>query len=74
MSSTPVTTPQAAKGRLAARSRYLPANDPQIAEARRDLAAAKIDAFVERALEKAPPLTDEQAERIAHRLRGGDDV
>lgn len=72
MSSNLATTPQAAKGRLAARTRYLHADDPRITDARRDLAAAKIDSFVERALKKAPPLTDEQAERIARRLRGGD--
>ena len=37
-----------------------------------DLAALTLEEHVERALAKAPPLSDEQAERIARRLRGGE--
>lgn len=45
--------------------------DPeQIAEARRTLAAAKLEAYVSRVLAEAPPLTPAQSSRIASMLRG----
>lgn len=43
----------------------------KIAEARRDLAAAKLQAYVEKIVSEAPPLTPEQSERIAVLLRPG---
>lgn len=49
--------------------------DPErIAAARGDLTAAKIQAFIEKTLADAPPLTDEQRQRIARLLtvEGGD--
>lgn len=61
-----------ARSRVAGLSRDRSSSDPVYLDARRSLAAATIEDAVERALAKAPPLTDEQAERIAHRLRGGD--
>jgi len=40
--------------------------DPaKIAEARRDLAAAKLQAYVEKVVSEAPPLTTEQKTRLA---------
>ncbi|MFC5998282.1 hypothetical protein ACFP6A_06025 [Quadrisphaera sp. GCM10027208] len=46
--------------------------DPQaIAEASRDHAAAKIETFIERTLAAAPPLTDEQRDKLALLLRAG---
>ncbi|MDP9692712.1 UNVERIFIED_ORG: hypothetical protein J2X79_000241 [Arthrobacter globiformis] len=38
-------------------------------DARRDLAAAKLAQYVERVVAEAPPLTDEQVNRIARLLR-----
>jgi len=47
-------------------------NDPEkIAEARGDLNAAKIQAFIEKTLADAPPLTAEQRKRLARLLSGG---
>lgn len=37
----------------------------QLLETRRDLAAAKLEDYVARVVEAAPPLTDEQRQRIA---------
>lgn len=57
-----------AKSRLGVASRR---HDPEeIAEARRDLAAAKLAQYVERVVAEAPPLSPEQADRIAALLRG----
>ncbi len=45
--------------------------DPEVlAEHRRDLAEEQIAFAIDRALSKAPPLTDEQCDRLAARLRG----
>ncbi|MFD1210966.1 hypothetical protein ACFQ36_02785 [Arthrobacter sp. GCM10027362] len=40
-----------------------------IAEARRDLAAANLEAYIQRTVAEAPPLTQEQLDRIATLLR-----
>lgn len=46
--------------------------DPEkIAEARRALAAAKIEAAIEKAVASAPPLTAAQRDRLASLLRPG---
>lgn len=62
-------TPTRARSLLATSHRR---NDPPavIADRRRDLAAANIAAAIDRALSTAPPLSDEQAEALAARLRG----
>lgn len=58
--------------RLSALERYREPDDPAITEAKRDHAAARIEAAIERNLAAAPPLTDEQAARLAVILaRGG---
>lgn len=49
--------------------------DPlKIRNARRDLAAAKLEIYVAKVVAQAPPLTDDQANKIASLLRpyGGD--
>lgn len=46
--------------------------ETKLKAARRDLAAAQIERSIERALATAPPLSDEQVERISARLRGVD--
>lgn len=46
--------------------------DPeQIAEARREHVAAQIEAYIERVVAEAPPLTDAQRSRLATLLNGG---
>lgn len=44
---------------------------PNQAETSRALAAAKLAAYIERVVDQAPPLTDEQIDRLALLLRGG---
>jgi ABC-type branched-subunit amino acid transport system substrate-binding protein len=64
MSATPVQVATAAVAR-AARAR-----DPEaLADARRTLTAAMAEQAIRRALAAAPPLTDEQRERLAALLR-----
>ena len=61
-----------ARSRVAILSQTSVSSTPeQIAEARRDLRAAKLAAAVEKALAEAPPLTDEQAQNIAALLLTG---
>ena len=46
-----------------------PKDDPELLTARRDLKAAKLEEYVARVVATAPPLTDDQANRIASLLR-----
>lgn len=57
-----------ARARLGAATRFHP---DTAHDARRDLAAAKIEQYVERALADAPPLTDDQLDRVGTLLRLG---
>lgn len=46
--------------------------DPtKIEDARRELAAANLEAYIQRIVSHAPPLTPEQVDRVAVLLRGG---
>jgi len=57
-------------GPRVARLRQRYGNDaPQTVAARRDLAAAQIAVAVAKAMADAPPLTDEQADRLAEIIR-----
>ena len=64
------------RGRVASLSRTRKPNDPDLIEARRHLATAKLEQYVARVVAEAPPLTDEQLERVSALLRparsGGD--
>ncbi len=44
---------------------------PAIAEARRDLRAARLADYIERTVAEAPPLTPAQRDRLATLLRSG---
>ncbi len=57
------------RGRLARLSQDLPADDPQLGELRRDIRAARLAQHVEKILAEAPPLTDQQRDRLAELLR-----
>lgn len=68
---SPIATPRVARARKAALDRYRPADDPQVVEASRDLAAANLQHYIERVVAEAPPLTDAQCDRLASLLRVG---
>lgn len=57
------------RGRVAALSRSRSKSDPELINARQELAAAKLAAYVEKVVAEAPPLTDAQRDRIATLLR-----
>jgi hypothetical protein len=59
------------RSKKAALSRSRPADDPELVEAGENLARARLERAIERALESAPPLTDEQVHRIAALLHRG---
>lgn len=63
-----------ARGQLGAATRY--GNVEAVVNARRSLAAAKLEDYVSQVVAEAPPLTEAQANRIASMLRpyGGDAV
>lgn len=58
------------KGKYAMAMRW--GSEAEQADAKREFVTAKIEAFIERTLEGVPPLTDEQRERVASLLMGGD--
>lgn len=57
------------RGRVASLTRSRPADDPELIEARANLAAEKLAEYVARVVAEAPPLTDAQRDRIAALLR-----
>jgi len=59
-----------AHGTLAALKRHHP-NSPDVEDATRTLAAAKLAEYVARVVDSAPSLTPAQRDRIAALLRGG---
>ena len=58
------------RGRVAALTRSRTPDDPELVAARRDLAAANLAAYIRRTVAAAPPLLDEQRDRLAVLLRG----
>jgi hypothetical protein len=67
LSASPV---QSLKGRYAALHRDHKPGSPEILEAGAELAAAKIQQYIERVVAEAPPLTADQRSRIAALLGG----
>lgn len=59
------------RGKIAALSRSRTSDDPELIEARRALRAEVLAEHVRAVVAQAPPLTDEQRERIAALLRTG---
>lgn len=57
------------RGRVASLTRSRAADDPELIEARTNLAAEKLAAYVSAVVAEAPPLTDAQRDRIAALLR-----
>jgi len=69
------------RARVASLSRSRRADDPDLANARRDLAAERLAEHVRRVVDQAPPLTGAQRAQIAALLRpsppnreGGDEA
>ena len=59
------------RGRVAALSRSRQADDPDLVDARRQLAAERLADYIARTIEAAPPLTAEDRTRLAAILQGG---
>lgn len=65
------TTPaQLQRNLVATLTKYHPDSD-QLVDARRDLAAVNLAAYIKRTVDAAPPLSQEQRDRLAVLLRGG---
>ncbi len=62
----------AARGRHNALKRYRSPDDPELVDARRQLKAEHLAAYIKKTVDEAPPLTPEQRDRLALLLRGGD--
>ena len=63
-----------ARGRLGDTSRRHGPDSQHARDARRDLAAAKIEDYIDKVISEAPPLSVEQRDALALLLRGGSDV
>jgi hypothetical protein len=59
------------RARVASLTRSRRPDDPELVEARTSLRALKLEEHVRKAIDAAPPLTDEQRTRIAALLRTG---
>ena len=57
------------RARLARLSRGRAADAPEVVDARRDFAAARLEDYIERVLADAPPLTEKQRTDLAELLR-----
>jgi len=57
------------RAKVAALSRSRNSNDPELVEARQKLKALKLEEYVSKVVAQAPPLTAEQADKIAALLR-----
>lgn len=58
------------RAQVAALSRSRGTNDPELVGARRNLKAQSLAEHIAKAVAEAPPLTDEQRDRLATLLRG----
>lgn len=61
------------RARVASLSRSRATDDPELIEARRNLNAERLAAFIKRNVAAAPPLTAEQRARLSLLLSGGPD-
>jgi hypothetical protein len=55
--------------RVASLTRSRSVDDPELVDARRNLRALRLEDYIRRTVDTAPPLTDEQRERLALLLR-----
>lgn len=59
------------RARVASLSRSRTTDDPDLVTARRDLRAARAEDYIRKLVDAAPPLSEEQRDRLAVLLRGG---
>lgn len=59
------------KARVASLTRSRTPDDPDLLDARRNLRAAKLEDYIRRTVDAAPPLTPGQRDQLAALLRGG---
>lgn len=64
-----MSTLQHERARVAALTRSRAHDDPTLIDARRNLLAARLENYIKKVVDDAPPLTDEQREQIARLLR-----
>ncbi|OCB25013.1 hypothetical protein A5674_22185 [Mycobacterium malmoense] len=62
------------RARIASLTRSRQPDDPELVAARQNLKALRLEEHVRRVVAEAPPLTDEQRDRIAAILRSGQAV
>lgn len=60
----------AERARVASLTRSRTPDDPDLVTARQNLKAARLEAYVERVVAEAPPLTPAQIDKIVTVLRG----
>jgi hypothetical protein len=60
------------RARVASLTRSRTPDDPDLIDARRNLKAERLAEYIKRTVDAAPELTDEQRDRLALLLRGGD--
>ena len=53
------------RARVASLTRSRTADDPDLLDARRNLRAARLEDYIRRTVDAAPPLTSEQRDRLA---------
>lgn len=58
------------RAKVAALSRDRSPQDPALLDARRNLKASRLEDYIRRTVDEAPPLTSEQRDRLAVLLRG----
>ena len=63
---------RSASSRVSALSRSRSDNDPVLVEARQALRVAGLAEYIQRVLDTAPPLTQEQRDKLAILLRGAE--
>lgn len=70
MSRSPSIPVASARGTVAALSRSREPSDPDLLAARVNLKAARVEDYISRVVNEAPPLSPEQRDRLATLLRG----
>lgn len=67
-----MSTTRIARARVAALTRHRPDDDDDdaLADARRQLKASRAEAYINKLVDSAPPLTDEQRDRLVGLLKG----